>query len=307
AMYFNKTTDFNSGLKNCFNNPNDAKCDWNRVFRTDLLPEELRNTSINVGVVSYQIPGEKNTDARVYCDHVTYQGFPTYSVDTSHVTNRQALALMDNLPQINKDAVPLVVNPDWFLAAWSVDVDAALDGNRQIVKELIRVLPVFYEALNGNDDIEIYDALEFEFLHLYALGQSLSMVNYYATDPPKHPTAEQLKDKDHHPILHTYATIHVWAYGLSGRTSKLGVTVVILGVVCVLARLILGASTGVQERSTVEVLASMFEHRHQGEFEGLEGEACLAKVRYRIVEDGDGRQKFLPEKKGGRWSHIIHS
>ncbi|KAL9581037.1 MAG: hypothetical protein Q9203_006054 [Teloschistes exilis] len=307
AMYFNKTTDFNSGLENCFNNPTSAKCDWSRVFRTELLPEDLRNTSINVGVVSYQIPGEKNTDARVYCDHVTYQSFPTYSVDTSHVTNRQALVLMDNLGEISKDAVPLVVNPDWFLAAWSVDVDTALDGNRQIVKELIRVLPIFYEALNGNyDETLLYDAVEFSILHLYALGQSLSMVNYYATDPPDHPTVEQLNDKDHHPIFHTYATLHVWAYGLSGRTSKLGVTVVVLGIACVLARLVLGVSTGVQERSTVEVLASMFEHRHQGEFEGLEGEGCLAKVRYRIVEDGEGRQKFLPEKKG-RWSHIMHS
>ncbi|KAL8663436.1 MAG: hypothetical protein Q9202_003853 [Teloschistes flavicans] len=305
AMYFNKTTDFGSGIRNCLNNETSAKCDWDRVFRTE-LPEELRNTSVNVGVVSYQIPGEKNPDARVYCDHVTYQSFPTYSVDTSRRSNPQALVLLDDLPQINNDTVPLVVNPDWFLAAWSVDAYAALDGNRQIVKELIRVVPLFYDALTRNDLSDLYDDYEFEFLHLYALGQSLSMVNYYATDPPKNPTPEQVKDNAH-PIFHTYATIHVWAYGLSGRTSKLGVTVVILGIACVLARLLLGVSTGVQERSTVEVLASAFEHRHQGEFEGLEEEGHLAKVRYRIVEDGDGRQKFLPEKKTARWSHIMSS
>ncbi|KAL8685764.1 MAG: hypothetical protein Q9218_007556 [Villophora microphyllina] len=311
AMYFNKSTDFGSNIGLCLNNASSANCDWDKVFDTP-LPIELRNTSANVGVVSYQIPGENNTDARVYCDHVTYQSFPTYSVDTSRRTNPQNLVQMNYLPQV-ENATPLVVNPDWFLAAWSVDVETALDGNRQIVKELIRVLPAFWKVWGGNydgEDVDLYDLYEFELLHLYALGQSLSMVNYYATDPPAHPSPNQKKelekDKVHHPILHTYATIHVWAYGLSGRTSKLGVTVVILGCACVLARLILGISTGVQERSTVEVLASMFEHRHQGEFEGLEEEGHLAKVRYRIVEDGDGRQKFIPEKRASTWSHATN-
>ncbi|KAL8696787.1 MAG: hypothetical protein Q9201_007477 [Fulgogasparrea decipioides] len=305
AMYYNDTEDFGSGIRDCVNNDTAYLCDWDKIFSTP-LPIELRNTSTNVGVISYGIPGENNTDARVYCDHVTYLSFPTYSVDTSTRSNPQNLVILNNLPQIQDDAIPLAVHPDWFLAAWSVDREMALDGNRQIVKELKRVLPSIYDGSSSEADL-----YEFLLMHIYALGQSLSMVNFYWDEPAAAPASKQARaaeDRDNlHPVFHTFATIHVWAYGLSGRTSKLGVAVVGLGSVLVLLRVALGIFTGVQERSTVEVLRAAFEHRHEGEFDGLEEESHLAKVRYQVVDDGNGKQKFLPEKRTSRWSHAMSS
>lgn len=304
AMYFNDTEDFGSGIKSCLTNATSTTCDWDRVFAAP-LPEQLRNTSTNVGIVSYQVPGLNNTDGRVYCEHVTYMSFPTYNVDTSPASNSQNLVRLNNIDTLKNDSIPIMLSPDWYLAAWSVDNYTALDGNRQIVKKLIEVLPGTYNSSLGSKD----DTIEFSILHIYALGQALSMVNYYNYSAPADPTSQETiqadKDKIIHPIFRTWATTHVWAYGLSGRTSKLGVVVVLLGSVCVLARLFLGLATGIQERSTVEVLAAAFEHRHEGEFEGLEETSHLAKVRYQIVEDGEGKQRFIPENKTSRWSHAV--
>ncbi|KAI4156791.1 MAG: hypothetical protein L6R39_001013 [Caloplaca ligustica] len=301
ATYYSETDDFGSGIKACLTNETSISCDWDRVFDSanPNLPPELRNTTVNVGVISYQIPGDTESNNRVWCDHVTYQSFPTYSIDTSPRSNPEALVMLNDLPANANRTTPAVVSPDWFLAAWSVDNEGTLDGNRQIVKDLIRVLPVAFDSP--------VNFIEFYILHVYALGQSLSMVDYDSFPAPTGPNSMQAReaaaDKIKHPIFHTWATIHVWAYGLSSRTSKLGVLVVVLGSACVLARFFLGLFTGIQERSTVEVLAAAFEHRHQGEFEGLEEESHLAKVRYQVVEDGEGKQRFIPEKRTSRWSH----
>lgn len=66
---------------------------------------------------------------------MTYLGFPTYSLDTSVYSNELHLVQMDGF-NISKIRKPLVVSPDWFLAAWSVDRNGTADGSRQITKEL---------------------------------------------------------------------------------------------------------------------------------------------------------------------------
>ncbi|KAL9594220.1 MAG: hypothetical protein Q9219_007153 [cf. Caloplaca sp. 3 TL-2023] len=306
ATYYNDTDDFGSGVKSCLTNDTSIKCDWDRVFDGANLPPELKNTSLNVGVISYQVPGIKDTDSRVWCDHVTYQSFPTYSADTSRRSNAQSLVTLNGLPESENGTTPQVVSPHWFLAAWSVDEEGMLDGNRQIVKELIRLLP-FYLNINESRPDELSEQAEFLMLHTYVLGQSMSMINYYSygtapIDPYSDDGKKAEMDRNIHPVFHTWATLHVWAYGLSGRTAKLGVVVVALGSLCVLARFLLGFRTGITGNSTVETLAAAFEHRHQGEFEGLEEEEDLAQVRYRVLQDGEGRRRFLPEKRGVRWN-----
>ncbi|KAL8933211.1 MAG: hypothetical protein Q9216_006470 [Gyalolechia sp. 2 TL-2023] len=302
AAYYNETEDFGSGIRACVETETTQDCEWDLVFDSADLPPELKNTSINVGVVSYQVPGTSDDSNRVWCDHVTYQSFPTYSVDTRiESSNPLSLVTLNDLP--GNATIPQVVSPDWFLAAWSVDHDGILDGERQIVKELIRVLPAAYET-DLTDIDSFLDYQTFILIHTYALGQSLSLVPY-STSPPPGPTEakEAEKDKNFHPVLHTWATMHVWAFGLSGRTSKLGVAVVITGALCVIARFLVGLRIGISGMSTVEVLAAAFEHRHQGEFEGLEEETHLAKVRYQVAEEAGGRQRFIPEKRVSRWSH----
>ncbi|KAL8827073.1 MAG: hypothetical protein Q9170_007158 [Blastenia crenularia] len=308
ATYYSDTDDFNSGIKACVaNNETSMACDWDRVFDSAQLPVELKNTSVNVGVVSYGVPGAEDEDNRVWCDHVTYQSFPTYSVDTRIQSNPESLVTLNDLP--GNATFPQVVNPDWWLAAWSVDEGDSLDGERQIVKKLIDVLPAAWDYFGAHTWDSDLDSETFYLIHTYSLGQSLSLVPYTST-PALNSTStvdkEADKDKNVRPILRTWATVHVWAYSISGRTSRLGVVVVMVGSLCVIARFVMGLATGITERSTVEVLAAAFEHRHQGEFEGLQEETHLAQVRYQIVEDGEGKQRFIPEKRTSRWSNALH-
>ncbi|KAL9613479.1 MAG: hypothetical protein Q9167_001975 [Letrouitia subvulpina] len=299
ATYYNDDTDFGSGIKDCLDNPTNTDCDWDKIFDTE-LPHELRNMSRNVGLVSYQIPGSVNNKSRVYCDHAAWSGFPTYSVDTSPRSNMQNLVVLDNTPPLANESIPLVVNPAWYLAAWSVDYrnDSILDGNRQIVKELSTALAAAF-ASDVDEDTQEASALDFVFLHLYALGQSYSMIDYYNYSAPANPDSPaskaQLNDPIH-PVFVTYAKLRVWAWGITGRTPKMGVIVAIMGCVVVVLRVILGIATGIQERSSVELLAAAFEHNHRGEFTGLDEEGSMAKVRYEVVEDTEGRHKFVPDR-----------
>ncbi|KAL8883681.1 MAG: hypothetical protein Q9192_007047, partial [Flavoplaca navasiana] len=171
AAFYNEQEDFGSGLIDCLikNNPDGTgeTCDWDKIFATE-WPADFRNRSIDVGVTSYSVPGESYTNARVWCEHVIFQSFPTYSVDTSPRSNVQNLIMLNDLPKIPKDTRRL--NPAWLLTAWSVDYDGELDGDRQIVKALSRVLPITY-----SDGLVTLEGIEFVFLHFYALGQALSM------------------------------------------------------------------------------------------------------------------------------------
>ncbi len=299
ATLFSDSDDFGSGIKECLARENSEDCDWDGIFATP-MPYRLTNRTVNVGIVSYEVPGPDRENGRVWCEHVVYQSFPTYSVDTSPRTNVQNLVMLNNLAKVEMGAIPMAINPNWLLAAWSVDVNSILDGDRQIVKELSRMLPLAYE-----DDSSL-GALGLRFLHFYVLGQSLSMVNHHTYDVPADPKSRQAKEADkdkYHPIFRTYATIHVWAYGISGRTAKLGIAVVSLGAACVIARFLIGLMIGIQERSTVEMLAAAFEHRHQREFDGLEEDKELAKVRYQVFVDVEGKQRFMPGKRTTRWSN----
>ncbi|KAL8875924.1 MAG: hypothetical protein Q9198_005789, partial [Flavoplaca austrocitrina] len=69
AAFYNDQEDFGSGLIDCLikNNPDGSgeACDWDKIFDTT-WPAEFSNRSIDVGVTSYSIPGENNTNtARV--------------------------------------------------------------------------------------------------------------------------------------------------------------------------------------------------------------------------------------------------
>jgi hypothetical protein len=177
---------------------------------------------------------------------------------------------------------------------WSVDSNGTVDGNRQIAQELSRVLPEFYTTADASANTTLtLDQTEFVFLHFYAHFQAMSLVNYHwynDTSPPL-PTNDPT-----HPLFQTWATLHVWAFGLSDKTSKMGVVIAIIGGIVVLFRTLLGVVTGIRDRSTVDLFIAALEHQNQGEFEGMQEQSHRAKVRYEMLEDASGKPMFVPEK-----------
>ena len=307
ATYFNDTEDFGSGIERCLSNETAPSCDWDAIFSNKALPEELVNMTSNVALQSYSFA---NTDAsafpmpgsqaRVFCDTVAYNSFPTYMLDTLPSTNVLRLVQMQGFNPFDK--TPLVIDPDWFLAAWSVDRNGTVNSFRQIAQEVTRVLPSFWSGQVS------YNFQELQLLQLYSLTQTFSMIPYSNTtassssssSPSRSPTSITQPR-----TLSTWASRHVWAYGISGsRTSKLGICVVCLGGLCVIFRLILGAFLGKREHTPVELLVAALEHQPTGEFVGMEKEEHMAKVRYVMEEDEDGKPRFVPERhwSGGRGS-----
>ena len=192
----------------------------------------------------------------------------------------------------NGNTAPLVTSPDWFLAAWSVDRNGTVPGDRQVARELSRTLRLYW------DDPSDLNTLQLFFYHIYPLGQAMSMVNYNHTNPPDlDQTAPLHQNTDPaHQVFVTYAQLHVWAWGLGGRTSKLGVVITIAGCVCVVARLFLGIFYARREHSPVEILMAL-EHDvtwKSAEIAG-EKERDMARLRYRLHEDGRGKARFVPE------------
>lgn len=289
ATYYSDSTDFGSRIQECMQD--DARnCDWDDIFTKD-LDTDLRNSSINVFVTEYSNP--LHTDVPVWCEAVVYSSFPTYSVNTRFSSNPLLLVNMGNLPvetDKNFNKTPIAVDPDWVLAAWSVAENGTVDRSRAAGKEMARLLTAFYDGFTFDDFYTNYDVMGMTFLYLYSMAQSLSLIDYsYSDDHVALEAAAKAKNKSQ-PVFKTWATMRVWAYGISGRTPKLGVAVAIMGCVCVLLRLVLSISLRIRhEHSTVELFVAALEHHPNQEFDGLDNESKMAKVRY--VLQGDEKQR----------------
>lgn len=291
ATFFNDTEDFGSGIAKCIGKTSTAACDWDRIFDTT-LPSALRNSSINTGITAYQTAAALHASASVWCDQVSYLGFPTYQFDTSSssAANLIRLVQLNNLTDPEANVAPLVVNPYWLLAAWSIESNGTVSAQRPMARELSRIVPTLYTTPWDYNNLTA-NQMEFVFLHIYTMSQSLSMVHYWADNV----TASTSQD-NRHPFLNHYATLRVWAFGFSSRTSKLGIAVVLAGSACVLVRLALGFWIRGHEHSPVELFVAALEHQHQYEFHGLKGENEWAKVRYQMDNGPHGKPAFMPDR-----------
>lgn len=318
ATYFNETTDFGSGIKSCLEADPGKKCDWDKVFATE-LPPEFRNATSNVQVVEYRpsrISKSATPNERVWCPSYTYLGFGVYSYDIADTNNPLAITQLKNFTDISPSERAVVFHPDWLLAAWSVEDGGTVSGDRSISKVLTKALskmvvtslPTVTDGGGYEEDLYYDDGdtslpsddskVEFNFLHVFVMCQARSLVDWsFDTVNNTNVTARMSG-----PVFHNYANLHLWAYGFSDRTSMLGVVVALLGIACVIFRIALAVMFRFRhEHSAVELIVAALEHRSQGEFVGLEDEIELAKVRFEMLEDDDGRPRFVTEQRDNRF------
>lgn len=115
----------------------------------------------------------------------------------------------------------------------------------------------------------------------------MSMVNYHYNLPD--PREETLAE---YPVFDSYAQIHVWAWGLSRRISKLGVAIAICGCICVVGKVLLGCLVPRRHHSPVELIVAALQYQPNADFKGL-NKRKMAQMRYVIQED-NGRPRFVP-------------
>lgn len=291
ATFYEKGNDFQTGILSCFDEK--SNCDWDKVFDKE-LPPDMKNSSVNTALTMYQSNSAPTKNSVIWCDQAAYLGFPTYKFDTSvsSAANTLQLIQLNNITTPKPNEVPLVVNPNWHLAAWSVANGGRVDGTRPMARELTKLIPNLWSKWDYSNLTN--DQILFTFLQIYSHGQSISLINYY-WDYVDHPDKTTPRDATG-PVLARWITIHVWAFGLSGRTSRLGVAVVCAGAFCVLLRLSLGFFMRAKNHGPVELFVAALEHQHQQEFVGLRDKKDWAKVRYSIDEGPSRKPSFKPDR-----------
>lgn len=291
ATFYEKGNDFQTGFLSCFDGkPN---CDWDKVFDKE-LPADMKNSSVNTALTVYHSNSAPTKNSVIWCDQAAYLSFPTYKFDTSVSSPAYSIGLiqLNNITMPKPNEVPLVVNPNWHLAAWSVANGGRVDETRPMAKELTKLIPNLFTQWDYYN--LTHPQTLFVFLQIYAHGQSISLINYW-WDSIENPDKTIPRDATG-PVLSRWITIHVWAFGLSGRTSRLGVAVVCAGAFCVLLRLSLGLFMRAKNHGPVELFVAALEHQHQQEFVGLRDKTAWAKVRYSIDEGPSRKPSFRPDR-----------
>ena len=294
AIYWNDTEDFGSGLLDCRrHDPSLKSCDWEKIFTTPMT-EPFRNTSMNVGLMEYDFSLKLTSDSRTWCDTFAYLGFATYSLDTSPSSNPTSLVMMREITDLKPDSTPLVINPNWLLAAWSVDHDEVINGKLFPAS----MIPTAVIDSNGEqsaswDDIST-NKIIFILFHYYSMCQTMSIINYNWTDPSDLIAGSE---DDSHPVFRSWSTRHVWVYGFSSRTAKLGAVVVFAGAFCVLLlRIPLSIFGGAHRYNAVELLVAALEYIPRGDFLNHQSTKSMAKVCFQLRDDGDGKVAFVSER-----------
>ncbi|MCJ1423371.1 hypothetical protein MMC29_001254 [Sticta canariensis] len=237
----------------CFINGNpqaNSSCNWDQVFVADSPSELLQNTSVNIILIEYTVPELSTQSRTVWCDDIVYVSFDSYSMDPSPFSNFIHLTLLENAdPRVAPGTIPLTVHSDWILAGWSVNNNGTVDGTRIAARTMIQLLK---QALS--DDADHLNLTTLSFMDGVAADLGLSMIGYNITSDD---------DDPNHPALTTSVKLYVWAYGLQSRTSVLGVVVLLVGILCVLLRVLmamLGQGGYTSPRSLARLLVAALEH-----------------------------------------------
>ena len=305
AVYFNTTTDFGSGMAECYKDSgqNQGKsapsCDWDKIFSTE-MPSFLANSSSNVqNTEYYPATAASNSSSRhVFCDSIAVLGFTTYSLDASLITNPDRTVLLGSFPA-PEDLPSVVFDPTWILAAWSVNPGSSVDSSRAMVINMQRTIQSLQDldlsSLNNSQLANFSgtnDQNEFMSLHSLTVLQAMSMVDYNFTNATTFKGASTAQ-----PVLGTSISIRVWAFGITSRTAILGVVVSIAGILVVLGRLVLALVTRTKDdHSDLELLVAALEYTNLGDFAGLHHERDQGRVRYQILENSEGKAVFVPKK-----------
>ncbi|KAK5006124.1 hypothetical protein LTR28_006873 [Elasticomyces elasticus] len=255
--------------------PQGTTCDWNQIFLDD-QPPQVKNRSSHVNTVEMRITNSQ-TSALLVVDFVAFSAFTRYMLDASPLTNPLSLVQTQNL---SDTGTPMVLDPAWTLAAWSADVNGVLASNRTTTSMLLGVM----EAVLKNPYKELEDSLIY-YLSLLPVIQTLSLIDHNLTNVSS-TSAPDIQ----YPRMTRNARLNVWAYGLSSRTSYLGIVVAITGCLVVLIQVFLGLVDRRLHRSSTELLIAALEHPPGSEFTSVpRNEKEMARVRFHLKHNNGPR------------------
>lgn len=224
ATYYGGNLDRGADIVGCLSGTILEPCNWDEIFSA---PFNLSGMS-NITVVEWSWPGAgTNPDFRIWVEFVSYLGFAIYSVEYSVENSIYFVQLED----IKIEPTQLIINPLWILAAWSVDSNGTFEATRFPAIMMQEFRAYFDTSLDRNSSESIQ---EFTALNTFTTAQAMSLISYERIILNE----SQPYDKNDPHVFYQWNIRRVWAYGLSTRTSKLGVVVVCVGMVMVVFRCI---------------------------------------------------------------------
>lgn len=284
TTYFNKTTDFGSGLGAC-SNTSYRDCDWDAIFSTP-LPYNLSRISTNSMIVEAYREAT-NGKRGIWADFTTYPLWGDYQVRLSPFERAVVTTTNASVPNANTTE-PLVIHPNWVLAAWSVNSTGAIAANSTIGTMIANL---FARDIDNDVNVKI-GSLEIASVFIYATTQALSLITYNTTDLRSTPQAATDKAATY---FYYWRRRRVWMYSLGSRTSYLGVVIVVIGMVVVVLRSLLALYEKIRHNYSTPALSAtdlvLATLAHEPEYD----EPASAQARYRIEDDG-GTVKFRFQK-----------
>jgi hypothetical protein len=213
-----------------------------------------------------------------------------YQLDPSPITNPMNLVQTNYLP---KTGEAIEVDPSWILAAWSVDNNGRLYPDRTAAIQMAQGMDTLMTGSNAS-------TTSWDYMSLLPVVQTLTLIDFttekLAVSDVRHQNADA-----RHAILARNAKLFVWAYGFQSRTSKLGLVVVLPGIVVVIGQLVLGLVDRREYRSSTQLLVAALEHTPSSEFKDVEhNEARVASMRFHMQGTMTNAGKFSFKKMGGR-------
>ena len=128
-----------------------SDCPWESIFDAP-VPNDVAQVSSNILTVELTLP-KLNLTTSFVAEFFTLAYYnATYTLDTSPSSNPLYLVQVDDIPNLQDPLLQTVmVNPNWFLAAWSVDQNGFLAQNRSAAIGTVRGLKAALSNKAYND------------------------------------------------------------------------------------------------------------------------------------------------------------
>ncbi|KAK4495384.1 hypothetical protein PRZ48_013715 [Zasmidium cellare] len=268
-------------------------CNWDEFFKVDNNSAmATRSSMVNtIQITANMEPADDHpTTIDLMFDFVTYVNYTSYSLDPSPQSNPLIQVTNPDLPMSGK---AIEVSPSWTIAAWSADLDGLIRANRSSTLSILQALDTLWESdmYNSADPLAAsYPTIDY--IGLLPIIQTLSLLEFTIDN-----TTATKVDADH-PQFHRSARINVWAYGMSSRTSWLGVAVALLGVLTVVFQTLLGIIDRRPYRSPTQLLVAALEHSPSEEFRGKShDERAIARTPFTVRDHAHGHASTFKFEK----------
>jgi hypothetical protein len=253
----------------------DQGCDWDNIFSNSSYSEFFLDN-----VLVYTVSLYNGTEHTLLLGGQTFSGFTDYTLGFDAQNN---LISWDTPTQLSNN--PVIIHPDWVLAALSVESNGTIPASRPVASYFTALISSFQpDSPGGPDPAEIASLVTGGITGLTEFA--FSLIDFSVIPAP----LSIILNQTEHPALEYYQRIQVWSYSRESKSAKLSIFVVVLGCLMVLASTLLSIVAYTVKFSLNELIIMALQSSPSGE-SGVE----LDKERYTMKKLENGSTRLVPD------------